>query len=109
MQSFTQDPNRYQNGRNGLTVSEATDRVYPKAIATLGDGSADGGFSLAERLDLYAAVDSAIATGVSRHELYKAAGDVVVAARDGVVAAGRSLATEYAGRVRDAYGLIPLA
>lgn len=108
-EQYTIDPNYYQNGRNRLAVDEARERVYPKAIDTLGDGSADGGFSVEERLDVFVAVDGAVVAGASRRDLYKDAGDVVVDARNGVLPAGRSLASEYASRLRDEYGVSVLA
>lgn len=103
--NYTIDPNYYLNGRNGLAVDEARERVYTRAIDTLGDGSADGGFDVRERLDVFAAVDGAVVAGASRCDLYKGAGDVVVDARNGVIPAGRSLAAEFASRLRGRYGL----
>lgn len=107
--SFTRDPNYYQNGRNGLPVDEARERVYPKAIDTLGDGSEDGGFSFEERVGVFYAVDAALGSGASRRDLYKGAGDVAVDARNGLIPAGRSLASEFAARLRDEYGFAALA
>lgn len=106
--TFEYDPNTYDNGNNGLSVGEATGRVFSKAMGTLGRGAGmdDGGrgFSRDERMDVYDAVCDALGEGASRADLYRSAGDVVVDARGGNVVPGRSLAAEFARRVRGAYG-----
>ena len=106
---YNQDPNHYLNGNNGLSIAEAHDRVFTRTVAILGDASEDGGLGLQDRLDLWATLYSAVEVGVSRHELYTGAGNVVVDFRTGVTDSARSRAAEFAGRLRDSYGLKALA
>ena len=95
------DPHVYERGVNGLTVEEAVERAYPRAMGILRRSGEE--YSEFEGQLVRQTIRACLISQVSRANLYRIAGILVADRRDEGAHLGRSLALAYVAALREAF------